>query len=268
MTGQHRGRLRSLLRAGTTAFGTATALPHPFGMEQIAKSGFDWVFIDLQHGLATYRDLPELCMVLRTHQVTPLVRVPYGDNSGAQRALDAGAEGIIFPYIESSAEAHAAAISCRYPPEGIRSFGPYRAPYGADLEAANDDLLCLVMIESMGGLERVDEITRTPGVDGVFVGPNDLSISMGTGPIMANLYSVGGAETKIPEAFTEALRTIVQVAKGNGKFSGIQVGSGAAVSGAQECGFDYIGMGGDTAFMQSGGESELARARATGAGRE
>ena len=87
MTGQHKGRLRSLLRAGTTAFGTATALPHPFGMEQIAKSGFDWVFIDLQHGLATYRDLPELCMVLRTHQVTPLVRVPYGDNSGAQRAL-------------------------------------------------------------------------------------------------------------------------------------------------------------------------------------
>ena len=264
MIGQHRGRLRSLLQAGITAFGTATALPHPFGMEQVAKCGFDWVFIDLQHGLATYRDLPELCMVLRTYQITPLVRVPFGDNSGAQRALDAGAEGIIFPCIESSGEASAAAISGRYPPDGIRSFGPYRAPYGADLAAANADLLCLVMIESVGGLAHVDEITRTPGVDGVFVGPNDLSISMGTGPIMASLYAVRGAETKVPEAFTEALRKIVQVTKGNGKFAGIQVGSGAAVSGAQECGFDYIGMGGDTAFLQSGGEAELAQAKAQG----
>lgn len=120
------------------------------------------------------------------------------------------------------------------------------------------------MIESVGGLAHVDEITRTPGVDGVFVGPNDLSISMGTGPIMASLYAVRGAETKVPEAFTEALRKIVQVTKGNGKFAGIQVGSGAAVSGAQECGFDYIGMGGDTAFLQSGGEAELAQAKAQG----
>lgn len=261
MSGQHRGRLRSLLQAGTTAYGTATALPHPFAMEQVARSGFDWVFIDMQHGLATYRDLPELCMTLRTHGVTPLVRVPYADNSGAQRALDAGAEGIIFPYIEDADGAREAAIACRYPPEGIRSFGPYRAPYGADLPLANADVLCLVMIESTGGLARVDEITRTPGVDGVFVGPNDLSISMGGGPIMANLYAVEGAASAVPAAFEQALATIVRVAQGNGKFAGIQVGTGVAAASAARDGFDYVGIGGDTAFLGSGAQAELADAR-------
>lgn len=261
MSTAHRGRLRSLLQAGTTAYGTATALPHPFAMEQVAKCGFDWLFIDMQHGLSTYRDLPELCMTLHRHGVTPLVRVPFGDNSGAQRALDAGAEGIIFPYIEDTAGAHEAAISCRYPPEGIRSFGPYRAPYGADLALANSDVLCLVMIESVGGLQNVDEITRTPGVDGVFVGPNDLSISMGGGPIMASLYGVDGGPARVPEAFSEALHTIVQAAHRNGRFAGIQVGTGTAAASAAREGFDYVGIGGDGDFLQSGGQAALAEAR-------
>ena len=261
MSAPHQGHLRSLLSKGTTAFGTATALPHPFAMEQVAKSGFDWVFIDMQHGLSTYRDLPELCMILRTHGVTPLVRVPFEDNSGAQRALDAGAEGIIFPYIEDTEGARQAAISCRYPPEGIRSFGPYRAPFGADLPHANSQLLCFVMIESVGGLENVDAITRTPGVDGVFIGPNDLSISLGGGPIMANLYAVSGPQAAVPPSFQAALDTIASTARANGKYVGIQVGTGAAAAQAAAAGFDYVGIGGDTAFLQAGGEAELAAAR-------
>ena len=150
-----------------------------------------------------------------------MVRIPFEDNSGAQRALDAGAEGIIFPYIEDTEAAHAAAISCRYPPEGIRSFGPYRAPYGADIRLANEDLLCLVMIESANGLKNVDAITKTPGVDGVFVGPNDLSISLGGGPVMSSIYAVEGQGVGMTAEFQEALRTIASAAKANGKLSGI-----------------------------------------------
>jgi len=261
MSAAHRGRLSGLLQSGVKAFGTATALPNPFAMEQVAKSGFDWAFIDMQHGLATYRDLPDLCMVMHRHGMTPLVRVPFGDNSGAQRALDAGAEGIIFPYIEDAAGAREAAIACRYPPDGIRSFGPYRAPYGADLPLANSDVLCLVMIESIGGLQRVDEITKVPGVDGVFVGPNDLSISMGGGPIMASLYAVGGEEAQVPPDFAQALADIVAAAKRNGRYVGIQVGNGAAAASAARDGFDYVGVGGDTAFLLAGGEAALAEAR-------
>lgn len=261
MTTPHRGRLRALIESGSPAFGTATALPHPFAMEQVAKAGFDWVFIDMQHGLATYRDLPTLCLILRQHGVTPLVRVPFEDYSGAQRALDAGAEGIIFPYIDDVEGARQAAIACRYPPEGIRSFGPYRAPYGADLALANSDLLCLVMIESVGGLANCDAITRTPGVDGVFVGPNDLSISLGGGPIMANLYALGGGQAPESSGFDQALTTITSTAHANGKYAGIQVGTGQAAAQASSAGFDYVGIGGDTAFLQSGGEAELAEAR-------
>lgn len=261
MTQTHRGRLRSLLQQGTPAFGTATALPHPFAMEQVARSGFDWVFIDMQHGLSTYRDLPELCMVLRTHGVTPLVRVPFADYSGAQRALDAGAEGIIFPYIENADDAQQAAAACRYPPEGIRSFGPYRAPYGADISSANADLLCMVMIESVDGLKNVDAITRTAGVDGVFVGPNDLSISLGGRPIMADLYAVDGEQAPLASNIEETFVTIAAAAKANGRFAGIQVGTGAAAARAAAAGFDYVGIGGDTAFLQSGAQSALAELR-------
>lgn len=261
MTQTHRGRLRFLLSQRTTAFGTVVGVPHPFAVEQVAKSGFDWVFIDMQHGLSTYHDLPGLILILRQHGVTPLVRIPFEDNSGAQRALDAGAEGVIFPYIESIEGAHAAAISCRYPPEGIRSFGPYRSPYGADIRLANEDLLCLVMIESANGLKNVDAITKTPGVDGVFVGPNDLSISLGGGPVMSSIYAVEGQEVGMTAEFQEALRTITSTAKANGRFSGIQVATGASAPLAAQAGFDYVGIGGDTSFLQWGGESELAVAK-------
>jgi len=261
MTQGHHGRLRSLLSQGATAFGTVVGVPHPFSVEQLAKSGFDWVFIDMQHGLSTYHDLPGLIMVLRQYGVTPLVRIPFEDNSGAQRALDAGAEGVIFPYIESVEAAHAAATSCRYPPEGIRSFGPYRSPYGSDIRRANDDLLCLVMIESADGLKNVDAITKTPGVDGVFVGPNDLSISLGGGPVMSSIYAVEGEGAGMPAGFQQALSTIASTAKANGKFSGIQVATGASAPLAAQSGFDYVGIGGDTSFLQWGGESELAVAK-------
>ncbi|MDA0578411.1 MAG: aldolase/citrate lyase family protein [Verrucomicrobia bacterium] len=193
--------------------------------------------------------------------VTPLVRVPFEDNSGAQRALDAGAEGIIFPYIEDTEAAHAAAISCRYPPEGIRSFGPYRAPYGADLPLANAELLCLVMIESVGGLRNINSITRTPGVDGVFVGPNDLSISLGGGPIMADLYAIDSPQSPVPASFQEALSSISATTKANGKFAGIQVANGLAAIQAAAAGFDYVGIGGDTSFLQAGGQAALAQVR-------
>jgi len=178
---RHQGRLRQLLTEGAVGFGTGCSIPHPFALEQVASAGFDWAFIDMQHGLSTYAALPDMCVLLKAYGVSPLVRVPFEDNSGAQRALDAGAEGIIFPTSRTQPMPRAAS-SCRYPPRGIRSFGPYRSPFGADLAWANEQVLCLPMIESVGGMEHIDEVLATPGVDGVFVGPNDLSISMGGDP--------------------------------------------------------------------------------------
>jgi 4-hydroxy-2-oxoheptanedioate aldolase len=256
---RHYGRLRTLLAEGTVGFGTACSIPHPFALEQLAGVGFDWVFIDMQHGMSTYADLPGLCLLLRASGVTPLVRVPYEDNSGAQRALDAGAEGVIFPYVENASDAERAASACRYPPRGTRSFGPFRSPFGADIEFANEQVLCFPMIESAGALQHLDEILATPGVDGVFVGPNDLSISMGGGPVMAELYAVeGGGATAT--GYSEAMASIRDGAARHGKFAGIAVASGEAAVRAAKDGYHFVGIGGDTGFLQSAASAELRRA--------
>jgi 4-hydroxy-2-oxoheptanedioate aldolase len=256
---RHQGRLRRLLTEGTVGFGSACSIPHPFALEQLASAGFDWIFIDMQHGLSTYADLSSLCLLLRARGVTPLVRVPFDDTSGAQRALDAGAEGIIFPYVENGDDAERAASACRYPPRGTRSFGPYRSPYGADIEYANEQVLCLPMIESVGALGRLDEILAADGVDGVFVGPNDLSISMGGGPVMASLYAVNGDESTTT-GFAEAVASIRRGATRHGKFAGISVATGEAAVGAVRDGFDFVGIGGDTGFLQAAARVELQRA--------
>jgi 4-hydroxy-2-oxoheptanedioate aldolase len=255
----HQGRLRQLLSQGAVAFGTGCAIPHAFALEQVARAGFDWVFIDMQHGLSTYATLPEMCLLLKTFGITPLVRVPFEDNSGAQRALDAGAEGVIFPCVDSAAAAEKAAVSCRYPPRGLRSFGPYRAPFGADIAAANEQVLCLPMIESVVAVERLDEILSTPGVDGVFVGPNDMSISMGGGPVMASLYAVDGTAAA-SVGFDDALVSIREAAVRHGKFAGIAVASGDAAHLAAEDGFDFVAIGGDSSFLHEGARSELRKA--------
>ena len=228
-------------------------------LQRVLLSGGDtWVFIDLQHGLTTFATLPEMCFLLKSFGVTPLVRVPYEDNAGAQRALDAGAEGVIFPYIESSADARKAA-SGRYPPRGIRSFGPFRAPFGADIVSANEQVLCLPMIESVGAMDRLDEILTTDGVDGVFVGPNDLSISLGGGPVMASLYAVDGAVADTG-GFSASLADIREAAVRHGKFVGLAVASGEAAALAAADGFHFVGIGGDSSFLHDGARNELRAA--------
>lgn len=253
--------MRQAMARGATAFGTSIAIPHPMAVEQVAKSGITWLFIDMQHGLATFADLPGLCAMLRTYGVTPIVRVPYDDYSGAQRALDAGAEGVIFPYIESPEEARRAVAACKYPPVGIRSFGPYWSPYGADIAHANEQVLCIGMIESVSAMSRVDEILQTPGLDGLFIGPNDLSISMGNGPAMASLYGVSASgESTGGSALMEGIAAIREAAHRHGRWVGLQVATGAAAASAFDEGMDFVGIGGDTSFLAAGCDLELSAA--------
>ncbi len=259
---RHVNRMRAAMTAGTAIYGTASSIPHPQAIEQLAKGGIDWLFIDMQHGLATFSDLPGLCTMLRSYGVTALVRVPYDDYSVAQRALDAGAEGIIFPYIETAAEARRAVDACKYPPYGVRSFGPFWSPYGADIEWANDQVLCIAMIESVTAMGRVDDILTTPGLDGLFIGPNDLSISMGNGPSMASLYGVtaDGQDPANP-ALMKGLETIREAAHRHGKWVGLQVATGAAAASAFNEGFNFVGISGDTSYLADACGSEIASAR-------
>jgi 4-hydroxy-2-oxoheptanedioate aldolase len=172
-------------RAGQQTIGGWLSLANTHVAELMAHAGLDWLCVDLQHGLLDYPDLLHMLPAISTTETTPFVRVPRNDAHEITRALDAGAHGVIVPLVESRAEAAAAVAACRYPPLGVRSWGPLRAAlYGGRdyAEWANAEITCIVMIETREGLANVEEIAGTPGLGAVFIGPSDLALALGLPP--------------------------------------------------------------------------------------
>jgi 4-hydroxy-2-oxoheptanedioate aldolase len=171
--------LRRRVLAGETVYGGWCLIPSPFLAEVLAAAGFDWICLDLQHGLIGYETM--LAMLQAIGGRAPvLVRVPWNEPDEIMRPLDAGATGVIVPMVNTAAQAAAAAGACRYAPAGYRSWGPSRASLGHPdytPESANDSMLCVVMIETVEGVENVEEIVAVPGVDAILIGPYDLHLS-------------------------------------------------------------------------------------------
>ena len=178
--GRPRGSLRELLDSGATTIGGWCAIPSAFSAEVLACAGFDWVCIDMQHGLIGYDQMTAMIQALDARGIATLVRVEWNEPSPIMKALDTGAQGVIVPMVNSAAEAVAATRACRYPPLGHRSWGPVRASLGDtsfDPESANRRVVCILMVETPEAVEAVDEIVAVPGVDGILIGPYDLSLS-------------------------------------------------------------------------------------------
>jgi 4-hydroxy-2-oxoheptanedioate aldolase len=178
-------KLRQLWDSKQPMLGGWCAIPSPLVAEVLGLAGFDWVVIDTQHGLIGYQDLTVMLPALSSTGVPAIVRVPWNDPAAIMKALDAGAEGVLVPMVNSPDEARSATQACRFPPQGNRSWGPtrhrMRAPdYGP--QRADRDVVCVVMIETVEAVERVEQILDVPGIDGVFVGPSDLAISAGLPP--------------------------------------------------------------------------------------
>ena len=176
------------LRAGETVHSAWCGLAAPIVAETIARAGFSAVALDAQHGLWDFAGLHAAIAAIRQGGGAAMVRTALGDFSGVSRVLDVGAEGVIAPLINTAADARAFAAAAKYPPLGERSYGPMRAmtlagiPAPADyFAAANDETVALAMIETRTALDNVDAIAATPGVDGLFVGPVDLSIGLSGG---------------------------------------------------------------------------------------
>lgn len=174
-----------MLAGGDTAVGFSCALGSAQIAEEFAMAGFDFIYIDQQHGLTSHDTLIEMLRAISRSKTTPIVRVAANDTALIGIALDAGAEGVIVPMINTADEARLAAQACRYHPQGTRSWGPIRARYGlgSDPQTVNQEVLCLVMIETSEGLKNLEEILDTPGVDGVYIGPADLGVSLGGQPL-------------------------------------------------------------------------------------
>ena len=179
--------LKKKIADGVPCVGGWIAIPNAFCAEIYAAQGWDSVTIDMQHGASDINDLvPLLQAIGGGGDATPIVRVPWNDPGHIMRVLDAGAMGIICPMINTPAEAQALVRAGRYPPLGERSFGPFRAAqYGADYwQSANAEVLLFAMVETRQGVSNLEQILSVKGIDGVYVGPSDLSLSLGKQPTL------------------------------------------------------------------------------------
>jgi len=183
----HLSKLRSVWNQGRPAINYWMTDPSIAGVELINPLGFDSILLDTQHGACELREIYHLLVAVDYEAVTPLVRVADNDAAQIMKLLDAGAEGIMCPMINSRTDAERFVRACRYPPLGERSFGPFRAGlvYGGRdryYRLANSEVITIAQIETMQAIDNIGEIVSTPGLDAVFIGPSDLSISAGNGP--------------------------------------------------------------------------------------
>ncbi len=176
--------LKEKLRNKKLTLGSWITLGHPAIAEIMAKAGFDWLVVDLEHSVITIEVAGDLIRTIDLCGVSPLVRLTSNDADQIKRVMDAGAHGIVVPMVNSAAEAAKAVAATRYAPRGTRGVGLGRAQgYGVDfkayLEWQNDGPVVFVQIEHKDAIDRLEEILTVPGVDGFIIGPYDLSCSMG-----------------------------------------------------------------------------------------
>lgn len=174
--------VREIWASGGSVINGWCAIPNGFTAELMAQMGWDSLTIDTQHGLVDYQVMLGMLQAISTTAVTPMVRVPWNDPAAIMKALDAGAYGIICPMVNSRAECERFVGACRYAPRGYRSSGPTRAIVygGPDYPGkANDTVLALAMIETREALDNLDAIAGTPELDALYIGPSDLSVSLG-----------------------------------------------------------------------------------------
>jgi 4-hydroxy-2-oxoheptanedioate aldolase len=250
-------RANAALRAwrdGKSTIGGWLSVGNSYTAEVMANLGFDWLCIDLQHGMIDYQDLTAMLPAISTTPTTPLVRVPWNEPYEIMKALDAGAYGVIVPMVNNRDEAERAASACRYPPDGMRSFGPIRAAlYGGRgyAKEANSEIACIVMIETAEGIDNLEAIVTTPGVDGVYIGPSDLALALGMAP-------VGDNDDPRHAAVVERIRSACRAA---GVAVGIHTSSVEFTRRYIEAGFQFVTLGTDSGFMSRAASGELRAAR-------
>lgn len=229
-------------------FGTWLAVNSSHSAEVMGQIGFDWVVIDTQHGAASEAGLLPIIQALGLSATPTLVRVNWIDPALIMRALDSGAAGVVVPMVNTPAAAAVAVSAVRYPPDGIRSFGPVRTYYSTD--GAREEPLCIAMIETVEALENLDAIAATPGLDGLLVGPVDLALSMGLGLSREMPAQVLDAIERVSTACRKHGLIAASVALGRANAED-QIGRGVTA----------LTSGADTLFMKRAASEELSALR-------
>ncbi|MEZ4849093.1 MAG: HpcH/HpaI aldolase/citrate lyase family protein [Bacteroidia bacterium] len=246
-------KLKQQLQNGQKTYGIWNGIPHSYVAEICAGSGFDWVCIDAEHGPFDLNSILSNLQAIQSHDASAIVRIPSADPIMIKQLLDAGAQNILCPMIESATQAETIAKAMVYPPEGIRGVGTAQARAAQwdrvrdYLHVANEQMCCMAQIESVKGVEALDEILTVKGVDVLFMGPADLAATMG--------YLGQAGHPDVVKTVKECIRKIVRA----GKIAGFLTLSKELIQAYTDEGALVIGVGVDTLLL-----AESARSMAEG----
>lgn len=236
--------LKELFSSRKTALGGWCAIGSPYSAEVMGHGGYHTVVVDLQHGMIYIEQAMAMLAALSSTPAMPMVRVSENHFFEINKLLDAGAYGVICPMIDDVDAAQRFVSACRYPPVGTRSYGPTRGfLYGGSdyFSGANETILTLGMIETPKGLQNVDSIAAVDGLDGLFIGPADLSLALGVSPVPE--WRSG------PLAL--AIDAVLASARRHGKMAGIYCTSLEFAQDMKQKGFDYINLSNDAAYLRT-----------------
>lgn len=245
-----RNHLKEKVRRGETAFGCAISLRSLDVVELVSQLPFDWLWFDTEHSPLDVEDVQSLMQATRRDDITPIVRVHWNDLVQIKKALDIGAHGLIIPWVNNVEQAEAAVQAAKYPPRGVRGFGPRRASnYGMDTDyvaTANDEVMIITQIETQEAVANFEKILAVDGVDAYLIGPNDLACSLG---------HVGNPTHPEVEA---QIAELVERGKKLGVPAGIVTFTVEQARKRIEQGFQIINVGSDILFLAQGAKAMLA----------
>lgn len=242
---------KTKLKSGASVLNGWLHIPSSLSAEAMAHAGFDTLTVDLQHGPIGFDTALSMIQAISSTPTVPLARAPWNEPGIIMKLLDAGCYGVICPMISTRAQCEAFVAACRYPPHGVRSFGPTRVRLhaGADYaERANDEVLTFAMIETAEALQNLAEIMSVPGLDAVYVGPADLSQSLGGAP--AADWEEGPV--------WEALSVIVQAAREHGVVAGIHTNSVTYAQKMLRLGYAFVTVQADLTYLLAGANKAIS----------
>ena len=246
--------VRQLWQQGRPAVGSLLTLNSPLMAEVMGHVGFDWLGVDLQHSETNLAQVEAMFQAVSSTPAMPFTRVAGNDSILIQRVLDLGAYGIIVPYVQTVEEAEAAVRAAKYPPRGVRSWGPIRgALYGGPdyFDHANAETVVIVMLETRQAVANARTILSVDGVDGCFIGPNDLSVSYGERP-----------ESGVSPTVEEGIQAVLAAARATGTAAGIQTYDAETAVRRAEQGFRFIGLSSEVRLATAAARTALAATRA------
>jgi len=248
-------RLRTLWKAGQAAVNGWLAIPNGFAAEVMAHQGWDTLTVDMQHGVIDYPAMVAMLQAISTTATVPIVRVPWLEPGILMKSLDAGAYGVICPMVNTREDAQRFVAYTNYAPKGSRSFGPVRALLygGADYPtAANETVVRFAMIETAQALDNLDAILSVEGLDAIYIGPSDLSLSLGCRPVFDD----------VDPPVAQAIDHILARAKAHGIRAGVHNGRTDVARARIAKGFDFVTISSDARLLIAGSQQIVKEMKA------